>query len=139
MDSQISRDPYEFFGPPPEGSVPLGMAIVEAGSIEEAHLLRNPVAGDEASISRGQKLFGTFCAVCHGDDAKGMGAVSTKFIPAPDITSDYYLGLPDGHFYYVMKRGGAVMPAYRESLGERDIWDIVNYIRELERGTGGNK
>jgi mono/diheme cytochrome c family protein len=133
MDSQISMDPYEPFGAPPGGSVAAGAVIARAASMEEAHTLANPVAADEASVSRGRNLFGTYCALCHGNDAKGMGSVSPKFIPAPDITSEYYRSLPDGHFYYVMKNGGAVMPSYRESLGEQDIWDIVNHLRELER------
>lgn len=139
MDRQISMDPYEPFGSPPEGSVPVGVELAKAGSLDEAHALGNPEPADAASVTRGQKFFGTYCAVCHGSDAKGMGPVSTKFIPAPDITSDYYRGLPDGHFYYVMKRGSAVMPSYREALGERDIWDVVNYIREMEKGASGNK
>jgi hypothetical protein len=39
----------------------------------------------------------------------------------------------DGYIYHKAKYGGAVMPAmgYAVPAGER--WNIVNYIRELEK------
>jgi mono/diheme cytochrome c family protein len=134
MDVQPSMGVYEPYGPPPDGTVPYGEKVSRPGSLEEARLIANPVEPDEASIRAGRFLFGTYCAVCHGADANGTGTVSAKFIPAPDITSDYYRGLPDGHFYFIVKHGSAVMPSYREALGERDIWNIVNYVRELQKG-----
>ncbi|MFQ6102976.1 MAG: c-type cytochrome [Candidatus Glassbacteria bacterium] len=134
MNNQPSMDPYERYGNPPEWSIPLSSAGTGIESREEAGKLENPVGPDELSVKSGERLFGIFCQVCHGSEGGGMGPVSMKFIPAPDIRSDYYRNLPDGHFYYVIKRGGAIMPSYGESLGESDIWDIVNFVRELQRG-----
>ena len=134
MAKQPSKGPYERYGLPPRGSVPHSGAGISVGSKEEALTLANPVGQDRASIQRGQKLFTTYCAVCHGEDAGGMGPVSMKFIPAPDIKSDYHKVFPDGYFIYVITLGGAVMPAYAESMGDPDMWDVVNYIREMQHG-----
>jgi mono/diheme cytochrome c family protein len=133
MDKQSSKDAYERYGLPPEGSVPHFSVGAKVGSREEAIGLQNPVSPDEASTQRGELLFGMFCQVCHGSDGGGMGPVSTKFIPAPDIKSDYYRDLPDGHFYYIIRYGSAVMPAYGESMDGDDMWDIVNFIKKLQK------
>ncbi len=133
MDLQPSMDAYERYGPPPDGSIPRGERISKPASLEEARGLTNPVEPGRDSVAHGEYLYGIYCAVCHGREAGGMGTVSAKFIPAPDITTDYYRGLPDGHFFYVVKYGSAVMPSYHESLGDTDVWDIVNYLRELQK------
>ena len=72
------------------------------------------------------------CSVCHGAEGKGDGAVARKFVPPPDLSVDFYKKRPDGFIYGTIKHGGAVMPAYGENIPEKEIWDIVNYIRLLQ-------
>jgi mono/diheme cytochrome c family protein len=45
---------------------------------------------------------------------------------------DFYKSRPDGFIYGTVKHGGAVMPTYGENIPEKEIWDVVNYIRFLQ-------
>ena len=35
--------------------------------------------------------------------------------------------------YMYMRHGGAVMPSYGNALSSRDGWDLVNYIRHMQK------
>ena len=39
----------------------------------------------------------------------------------------------DGYIYHKAKYGGAVMPPLGYAVDTRERWNIVNYIRELEK------
>ena len=41
-----------------------------------------------SSAARGKQLYGEYCAVCHGDDAKGDGTMASALTKAPsDLTT----------------------------------------------------
>jgi mono/diheme cytochrome c family protein len=98
----------------------------------------NPIKPEAASLADGQLKFNTFCAVCHGTtrEINKEGFAKTKvnelgmIAPAVITLTPFF---SDGYIYHKAKYGGSVMPAmgYAVNAGER--WDIVNYIRELEK------
>jgi len=98
----------------------------------------NPIKPDAASLADGQFKFNTFCAVCHGTtrEINKEGFAKTKvnelgmIAPAVIALTPFF---SDGYVYHKAKYGGSVMPAmgYAVNAGER--WNIVNYIRELEK------
>ncbi len=98
----------------------------------------NPIKPDAASLADGQFKFNTFCAVCHGTNREinKEGFAKTKvnelgmIAPAVIALTPFF---SDGYIYHKAKYGGSVMPAmgYAVNAGER--WNIVNYIRELEK------
>jgi mono/diheme cytochrome c family protein len=60
----------------------LGSLALQA---QVAQIKRIPITPTRASS--GQQMFDTYCAVCHGKDAKGDGpAVSALKVPPPDLT-----------------------------------------------------
>lgn len=89
--------------------------------------------GDEA---RGQVLFKRNCAGCHGQD--GRGGAHT-FMPHVDtLTKKGYIDeLPDEHLAFIIAEGGqavgksSYMPAWKSKLSDKDINDIVAFIRTL--------
>jgi mono/diheme cytochrome c family protein len=94
----------------------------------------NPVKRSEESLTVGRERFATFCAPCHGSEAKGgvTGPVATKFVPPPDLTNaDLQKGRTDGYWHSYIMAGGAVMPAYGEALSSQEAWSIVHYLRTL--------
>jgi mono/diheme cytochrome c family protein len=87
----------------------------------------------EASEARGDSLFHTICWTCHGKTMAGDGPVSSKFIPPPDLLGESTRGKADGFMYMYMRHGGAVMPSYGNAISSRDAWDLVHYIRHMQK------
>jgi mono/diheme cytochrome c family protein len=119
----------------PRGVVPRGASlIVPKEQRDIATKTPNPVRATESSVTQGRQHFQTFCAPCHGAEAKGgvTGPVATKFIPPPDLTNaELQRQRTDGYWHSVILAGGAVMPAYAEAMSSQEAWHIVNYLRSL--------
>ena len=132
----------------PIGSVPVDGRVVEDPADRFSWLLPemmietalpNPVEHVSASLVNGQLKYNTYCLVCHGDSAaiNETGFAATKIndlgMIAPAVitlTPDF----TDGYIYHKVKYGGAVMPSLGYATTDRDRWDIINYIRTLEKG-----
>lgn len=130
---------------PPEHTVPVGFqpykysADVDAASKN----LKNPIAGnmDEETLLVGQKYFVTNCAVCHGDKGEGGLAanspVASKMaLKPPSLLTDKIKGWPDGHLYHVIVMGQGVMGPYASHIIPKYRWQVVNYIRFLQKRDG---
>jgi mono/diheme cytochrome c family protein len=118
---------------PVDGTVAVG-APPPIGDIDDTDNLKSPVAPDDRSVKHGKWLFGERCACCHGPTGKGGGPVSKFFPPAPDLAYVTIRQRSDGHLFGTVTLGGKAMPTQAEGLAERDRWDLVNYIRVLQKG-----
>lgn len=116
----------------PEGSVPTTGRVKTMPRQEADKKLKNPIPATEESIEIGRERFQIVCAPCHGVDGKGGGEVAKKFIPPPDLTSDFVQGRSDGYIFATITNGGAIMPSYRIQLTPEQRWHIVNYLRSLK-------
>ncbi len=99
--------------------------------------IANPVAGHARRRSRaGRMHFQINCAVCHGDNADGMGTATRFGFPAINLLTDLTKGRTDGYIFGMIRNGRGLMPSYNR-IEERDRWDVVNYVRALQgRVTG---
>ncbi len=125
--------------PAPPDSIPV-QGIITADDRDDLADLENPIPADAASVARGKLLFENRCSACHGLDGRGNGPVSKVFPPAPDVTYDAIRRRSDGFIFATITLGGRAMPVMREGLRENDRWDIVNFIRALQKSvppTGG--
>jgi len=116
---------------PPPGSLTRDGEIAQPR--DQSDGLVNPVPRSAAALAGGQQLFTTYCAVCHGADARGEGPITAKFIPAPNLTDPELQAKSDGHFYATIRDGGLVMPAYGEALSHGERWQIVLFLRGLRQ------
>ncbi len=97
--------------------------------------IKNPAAADKVSISKGQKLYMDICAVCHGKKGDGNGPSAESFEVLPwsfiDGTPDDF---SDGYLFQKIRNGGNwyEMPPFGFILKDREIWDLVNYLRSLK-------
>jgi mono/diheme cytochrome c family protein len=94
---------------------------------------QNPVKPTSESLSKGKKLYGYDCAVCHGKNGDGKGEMS-DIKGITDFTDPATLkGRPDGELFYVIKNGKGDMPTEGDRAKPDDIWNMVNYVRSLAK------
>lgn len=113
--------------------------LYKSGVPKEVRDAANPVTNDEASRARGKVLYTTNCAQCHGATGKGEGGVGAKWggpavVPHLGDASKYgdKSRYPDGFFYHNIIVGKNLMPSFGYKLNSREVWDVVNYVRELQ-------
>ena len=93
----------------------------------------NPIPATAASVALGQRLFTINCQHCHGASGRGDGPVAAKISRPADLTARKYVEARDGLFYYAIQHGGVIMPPLAEALAPNERWNVVNYIRKLQR------
>lgn len=106
---------------------------------------KNPVAADKASIAEGKKLYQTHCAACHGETGRGDGPAGAALKPRPtDLTHSAHH--EDGELAWKISTGRPPMPAWKGTLTETQIWQVVNYIKQAfgmaqggHHGQGGHR
>ena len=162
MRDSRSFDPYENTIAPPEHSVPFASGNItpapgrlntgqpERGVMPppfaatdlfspEVQNMPNPVPADSASLARGEVLFNRVCAVCHGLRGVGTEAyIVEKFgmLAAYNVSGPNAAGYTDGFLYGKIRVGGPIMPPYGHQISHFDRWNIVNYLRVLQREAG---
>ena len=87
----------------------------------------------------GRSLYTNYCSACHGEKGKGDG-VAAKGLPAKpaDQTNGAIMNqLSDKYLIEMISKGGGAvaksgfMPAWGSSLNDKQIRDIVAYIRSI--------
>ena len=86
-------------------------------------------------LSKGYRLYDTYCAACHGDD--GCGVHPEDLLPpamaAPRLGADVVarLGPQETHpkILHMLRRESGRMPHVRETLSTAQLLDVVAYLR----------
>lgn len=88
------------------------------------------------AVARGRKLYEANCAVCHGAGGRGGGPRARILDTKPqDLTEPSWHHEHTAHdLYRTIREGtpGTDMPSWK-ALEEHQIWDLVAYVRSLER------
>ena len=118
-----------------EAAVGLGMAQDEQESAEPQ---ANPIEMSEDSVRAGRRVFGRFCRSCHGMRADGQGMTAPSGSRPANLVDDQWdHGSTDGEIFTVIREG--VPPAYdmdawEGRITDDDIWNIINFLRDLAAG-----
>jgi cytochrome c oxidase cbb3-type subunit 3 len=85
----------------------------------------------QAAVQRGQSLFASQCAVCHGDGGKG-----NRTIGAPNLTDeDWLYGGEEADIYTtIFNARNSHMPAWTDRLDDASIKALAVYVHSLGGG-----
>jgi mono/diheme cytochrome c family protein len=119
-----------------------GIAQIDAAAIA-AETPVNP----RISLQEGHSIFRTACAPCHGSRGDGRGPAAANMDPRPrDFTTGVFKfrqtpsgALPtDLDLFRSVSRGvpGTWMPAWEETLSERQRWAVIAYLKTLIPDSG---
>jgi mono/diheme cytochrome c family protein len=96
---------------------------------------QNPLSGTPANIERGRALYTANCAGCHDPAGMGQGDAGSALYPSPALLAQL-LRMPyavDPYLLWAISEGGESfgtrMPAFKETLGEEQIWQIITFMR----------
>ena len=106
------------------------LAEWSVGNTSTADRMVNPLAGEPAT-ARGDTLYHTFCAVCHGPTGNGDGPVGPRVAALP-LTTPRAMAWSDGYLYSIIRYGRGVMPRYGDKIRGPVRWEVVNYVRQLQ-------
>lgn len=93
----------------------------------------NPLPATADVVASGQALFQTYCAQCHGPEARGDGPLAGEMWPPPSDLTVFAPMHTDGELYWFISKGvpGTEMPAFETALTEEERWAVVRYLRSL--------
>ncbi len=91
-------------------------------------------ANGQSSVTRAAPIFKANCVPCHGVSGQGDGPAARTLSPRPaNLTAPHVDQHPDGQIYGWIHDGfpGSAMPAFGQRLTSDQIWDLVDYVRQL--------
>ena len=150
----MARDPaYKAYAPNPvtrdgltlqrpvAGTIPRNYQPFHFGPGEEeaaraGRELRDPYHPTAQTMQEGKALYETYCLVCHGEQGKGDGPISSKIPTPPAYTSDRLMQFPPGRIFHVVTLGTGKMPSYASQLSSDERWKIVTYVHTELQGLG---
>jgi mono/diheme cytochrome c family protein len=97
---------------------------------------KNPVASNAASITSGRALYAKNCRHCHGLRGRGDGPLAPKDPKPADLTdAKWDHGGSDGEIFALIWNGAPTpkseMKPMKGTLTEKNVWEIVNYLRSI--------
>ena len=89
---------------------------------------------DEAFIKNGQKNYNIYCSACHTKTGNGTKSiVSQSGWIVSNILEDTTYEKSDEVLYDIIKNGIRTMPGYDNKLNNKEIWQVVLYVRALQK------
>ena len=120
----------------PRGFQPLHFQATADDAERAGRELADPLAATPENLARGERIYQTFCRVCHGDRGHADGPIIPKFPAPPDYGSDRLLAMRDGQIFHTVSVGTSLMPSYAGQIVPQDRWRAVLYVRRLQSAAG---
>ena len=106
-----------------------GTSALGFSNLGVTELVTSAKGGDPVS---GREIYVNTCIRCHGID--GKGALGIKLVPPPaDLTASDVQNRLDGTLFRRIHEGkpNTAMGAWKHSLSDEEIWDVLAYVRAL--------
>lgn len=121
-----------FMGPPIYSHGAMANFTTTPNGRPDRYSHENPTPASVASIDAGNEVFQEHCAECHGSGARGDGPAGAELDgpQAPDLVKTA-ARRTEGELYGFIAYGRPDMPDWRRVLEEKDLWNVVNFLRSL--------
>ncbi|MFQ5802949.1 MAG: c-type cytochrome [Candidatus Methylomirabilales bacterium] len=92
--------------------------------------------GEATDIARGKKIYRMMCLKCHGKEGKGNGPKAKTLSKKPrDYTNKEEMSqLTHDALKKAVIEGKKPMPAFRARLNDKDVENVIAYIKTLAAG-----
>jgi cytochrome c oxidase cbb3-type subunit 3 len=125
--SGCAPDPDRSASAPSAGAVVKGnrQSELQPGPVSPARTFQDPLEENETYLAEGKRLYNHFnCSGCH---AGGGGAIGPPF-----IDDEWIYGSGSSNIFWTIVEGRPQgMPAFGGRIPERQLWQIVAYVRSL--------
>jgi mono/diheme cytochrome c family protein len=128
---------------PVEGTIPRGYEPYRfadrpatiAAAKEVGGLLANPLPRTIENMRAGQDNYNVYCNVCHGKQGMGDGPIigPNRFPAPPSLHTDQARNYEDGTIFHIVTNGTEKMPSYADKLDPDERWQVIHYLRALQR------
>ena len=128
---------YEVAATKPPGKLEEGLArfALNRAVARRASKASNPLPASAEVWRDGLAHYRENCADCHGGPGiEASEAGQGLNPPAPDLTLPRVQKRPDGELYWIVANGIRMtgMPAFGPTHKEKEIWEIVAFVRHLD-------
>ena len=122
-------------------SLALALVVLAACSRKPAPASASVTPPPSYEVRLGHDVFVHYCATCHGDGGAGDGFNAYNLDPHPRDLSDpaFQKKKTDAELADTIRRGGAgvglssLMPPWGRTLSERQVAEVVQYVRSLQK------
>ena len=97
------------------------------------HSSKHPVSGDP---EMGKRVYEDNCTICHGADGKGKGTIAEIYDmePADHTDASILSRMSNEKIRSIIvdgTKGAKLMPGWKDILSDKEIEDVISYIRLL--------
>lgn len=103
----------------------------------DAAAVANPTADNADTVAAGKQVYGNRCQGCHGQAGNGDGpdAADLGIHPAKFSGMSVH-DESDGAWFWKIQTGKKPMPKYGAKLTPEQTWQVIRYVRTLEKDHG---
>ena len=100
---------------------------------ENAASETNPLSASPDVLKKGEALYNSFCASCHGRGGLGDGSDVDRHDRANRPANLTLSRNPEGVVFYKIWNGrqDPKMPAFKSQLTKADTWTVVTYVMSM--------
>jgi mono/diheme cytochrome c family protein len=98
-----------------------------------ARQLPDPPRFTPADVLAGARTYDANCAVCHGGPGVARAPWIGGMTPSPPFLLDAGRNWTSKELFWIVRYGVRMtgMPAWDQTLSERDVWNLVAFLRAL--------
>jgi len=97
----------------------------------EGRALQSPLPINDSTLTQGVRLYGTYCAICHGaSDGKASAVARGLYQHAPQFVKDDVTDDPIGITYWKITHGIRYtgMPSFDSTLTTNERWAVATFL-----------